>query len=166
MLWILLGTVSFVLLIACANVANLFLVRAESRQRELALRTALGASRGDVVQYFLTESLALSLLGGVVGTGLAAAALRGLVALSPDNIPRLSEVGLHPAVLVFTAGVSLLSGLFFGLIPVMRYRRPNLVSAINEGSLRASMGRETNLVRSALVVAQVDVGAHIANLLR
>jgi predicted permease len=156
-LWILLGTVSFVLLIACANVANLFLVRAESRQRELALRTALGASRGDVVQYFLTESLALSLLGGVVGTGLAAAALRGLVALSPDNIPRLSEVGLHPTVLVFTAGVSLLSGLLFGLIPVIRYRRPNLVSAINEGSLRASVGRETNLVRSALVVAQVTL---------
>ena len=156
-LWILLGTVSFVLLIACANVANLFLVRAESRQRELALRTALGASRGDVVQYFLTESLALSLLGGVLGTGLAAAALRGLVAFSPDNIPRLSEVGLHPAVLAFTAGVSLLSGLFFGLIPVIRYRRSNLVSAINEGSLRASVGRETNLVRSALVVAQVTL---------
>ena len=156
-LWILLGTVSFVLLIACANVANLFLVRAESRQRELALRTALGAGRGDVVQYFLTESIALSFLGGVLGTGLAAAALRGLVALSPDNIPRLSEVGLHPAVLLFTAGVSLLSGLFFGLIPVIRYRRPNLVSAINEGSFRASVGRETNLVRSALVVVQVTL---------
>ena len=154
-LWILLGTVSFVLLIACANVANLFLVRAESRQRELALRTALGASRGDVVQFFLTESLALAALGGVVGVGLASLGLRALIALSPDNIPRLSEVGLHPTVLAFTACVSLLAGLFFGLIPVLRYRRPNLVSAINEGTMRTSAGRDTNWIRSGLVVAQV-----------
>jgi putative ABC transport system permease protein len=154
-LWILLGTVGFVLLIACANVANLFLVRAEGRQRELALRTALGASRGDLVQYFLTEALALSLLGGIVGVGLAGLALRVLIGMSPDNIPRLAEVGLHPQVLAFTAVVSLVSGLFFGLIPVIRYRRPNIVGAINEGSLRASSGRETNLVRSALVVAQI-----------
>ncbi len=154
-LWILLGTVGFVLLIACANVANLFLVRAEGRQRELALRAALGASRGDIVQYFLTEAVALSLLGGIVGVGLAAAALRALVVLSSDNIPRLAEVGLHPQVLAFTAGVCLLSGLAFGLIPVIRYRRPNLVSAINEGSLRASAGRETHIVRSTLVVAQI-----------
>ena len=136
-------------------VVDLFLVRAESRQRELALRTALGATRGDLVRFFLSEATALAVLGGVVGTGLAAAALRGLVALSPDNIPRLSEVGLDPQVLLFTAFVSLASGLLFGLIPVIRYRRPNIVNAINEGSLRASVGRETHRARSALVVAQV-----------
>ncbi|MFQ5790946.1 MAG: ABC transporter permease, partial [Acidobacteriota bacterium] len=156
-LWILLGTVSVVLLIACANVANLFLVRAEGRQRELALRTALGASRGDVLQYFLAESVTLGLLGGVVGLGLAYAGLRGLIALSPGDIPRLGEVGLHPEVLLFTAGVSLLCGLLFGIIPVVRYRRGNLVSAINEGSLRASAGRETHRARSVLVVAQVSL---------
>ena len=154
-LWILLGTVGFVLLIACANVANLFLVRAEGRQRELALRTALGASRGDIVQFFLTEAVALSVLGGIVGVGLASLALKALVALSPDNVPRLAEVGLHPQVLAFTAVVSLLSGLLFGLIPAIRYRRPNLVSAIHDGSLRSSAGRETNIVRSTLVVAQI-----------
>ena len=154
-LWILLGTVGFVLLIACANVANLFLVRAEGRQREIALRAALGASRGDNVQFFLTESLALAVLGGVFGIGFAYLALRGLVALSPDNIPRLDEIGLHPEVLLFTAGLSLFSGVVFGLIPVLRYRRPNLVSAINAGSLRASAGRETHLVRGTLVVVQV-----------
>ena len=154
-LWILLGTVSFVLLIACANVANLFLVRAEGRQRELALRSALGASRGDTVQFFLTESLALAALGGIFGIGFAYLALRGLVALSPDNIPRLDEIGLHPEVLLFTAGLSLFSGVLFGLIPVLRYRRPNLVSAINEGSRSTSAGRETHLVRGTLVVVQV-----------
>lgn len=154
-LWILLGTVSFVLLIACANVANLFLVRAEGRQRELALRTALGASRGDVLQYFLTESVLLATLGGIAGTGLAYLGLRGLIAMSPDNIPRLGEVGLHPQVLLFTAMVSLLSGFVFGIIPVLRYRRPNILSAINEGSLRSSSGRETHRARNGLVVVQV-----------
>jgi predicted permease len=154
-LWTLLGAVMVVLLIACANLANLFLVRAEGRQRELALRTALGASRAAALQHFLTESLLLSTLGGIVGVAMAYAALRGLVALSPDTIPRLDEVGIHPAVLLFAGAVSLVSGILFGIIPVVRYRRPNLLGAINEGSLRASAGRETHRARSALVVAQV-----------
>jgi len=156
-LWTLLGAVMVVLLIACANVANLFLVRAEGRRRELALRTALGASRAAALQHFLTESLLLSTLGGILGVAMAYAILRGLVALSPDTIPRLDEVRLHPAVLLFAAAVSLLSGLLFGIIPVVRYRRPNLLGAINEGSLRASAGRETHRARSALVVAQIGL---------
>ena len=154
-LWILLGAVMVVLLIACANVANLFLVRAEGRQRELALRTALGASRGAVLQHFLTESLALSTLGGALGLLIAYATLHGLVALSPATLPRLDEVGLHPTVLLFAAAVSLLSGLFFGIIPVVRFRRSNLLGAINEGSRSTSAGRETHRARSALVVAQI-----------
>jgi predicted permease len=154
-LWLLLGTVGFVLLIACANVANLFLVRAEGRQRELGLRVALGADRSDLVRHFLLESLLLSVVAGIVGLGIAFAALEVLLAFSPESIPRLHEVGLHPAVLFFTAAVSVLAGLVFGLIPIVRYRRPNLARAIHEGSLRSSSGRETHFARSALVVAQV-----------
>ncbi|HSF18227.1 MAG TPA: ABC transporter permease [Vicinamibacteria bacterium] len=154
-LWVLLGTVSFVLLIACANVANLFLVRAEARQRELGLRVALGASRGDLFRHFLVESLMLAALGGVVGLGIAFGALKGLIAMSPESIPRLDEVGIQPAVLSFNTGVSLIAGIVFGLIPVIRYRRPNVTRAINEGSLRTSSGRDTHRARSALVVAQV-----------
>jgi putative ABC transport system permease protein len=154
-LWILLGTVSVVLLIACANVANLFLVRAEGRQRELGLRVALGANRLDLVRHFLTESLVLSTLAGILGLGIAFAALKALLAMSPESIPRIGEVGIHTPVVVFAAAVSVLAGLVFGLIPVVRYRRPNLVRAIQEGSLRASSGRQTHVVRSALVVTQV-----------
>ena len=105
-------------------VVDLFLVRAESRQRELALRTALGATRGDLVRFFLSEATALAVLGGVVGTGLAAAALRGLVALSPDNIPRLSEVGLDPT------GASLYRLRVAGLGPSLRaHSRDSLPAA-------------------------------------
>lgn len=154
-LWVLLGTVSVVLLIACANVANLFLVRAEGRQRELGLRVALGANRRDLVRHFLAESLVLAAMAGIVGLGIAFAALKALLAVSPESIPRLREVGLHPVVLLYAAAISLAAGLVFGLIPVVRYRRPNLVRAIQEGSLRTSSGRETHVVRSALVVAQV-----------
>ena len=154
-LWILLGSVGFVLLIACANVANLFLVRAEGRQRELALRTALGAGPWDVVYHFLSESLLLSLAGGAVGLGLAYAGIRALVALSPENIPRLEEIGIHGTALLFTLGISLLAGLLFGMIPVLRYRRPNLSGAINEGSLRSSSGRQTHRARNLLAVTQV-----------
>jgi putative ABC transport system permease protein len=154
-LWILLGTVGVVLVIACANVANLFLVRAEGRQRELGLRVALGASRRDLLRHFLAESLVLSALAGLVGLGIAFGAVRALLALSPEGIPRLNEVGIHMPVVVFAAAVSLLAGIVFGLIPVVRYRRPNLVRAIHEGSLRTSSGRETHLVRSALVVTQI-----------
>ncbi len=154
-LWILLGTVGVVLLIACANVANLFLVRAEGRQREIALRASLGAGFKDVAQQFLVESVTLAIIGGVVGLGLSRVLLRTILSLSPASIPRLSEVGLELEVLAFTAVASLAAGLFFGSIPVLRFRRPSLVGALNEGSLRSSSGRETHRARSVLVVAQV-----------
>jgi putative ABC transport system permease protein len=154
-LWILLGTVGFVLLIACANVANLFLVRAEGRRRDVALRTALGAGRGDLIRSFLTESIALSVLGGTLGLGLAYASVRVLVALSPENIPRLSEIGIDTTVLAFTGVLSVVAGLVFGAFPILRYRRQNVVVAINEGSTRSSVGREGHHIRNLLVVTQV-----------
>jgi predicted permease len=154
-LWLLLGTVGFVLLIAGANVANLFLVRAEGRRRELGLRVALGASRRDLLRHFLAESFVLALAAGIAGLGIAFAALRALISLSPQGIPRLDEVGFRPPVLLFTAAITLAAGFVFGLIPVVRYRRPNVVRAIQEGGQRTSSGRQTHLVRSALVIAQV-----------
>ena len=108
MLWILLGTVGFVLLIACANVANLFLVRAEGRQSELALRSALGASRGHLARGLLGESLALGLAAGVFGVGLAAAGIQLLVYLAPSGLPRLDEIGLMgPIAWLFTLAIAL-----------------------------------------------------------
>jgi len=154
-LWVLLGTVGFVLLIACANVANLFLVRAEARQREQALRSALGASRGDLVRQYLAESVTLSVGGGLLGLGLAAFGVRGLVAMAPVAVPRLSEVGIDGSVLAFTAAISVAAGLLFGLFPVLGYARRDLSGALKEGGRATTAGRERHRVRSALVVAQV-----------
>jgi predicted permease len=119
-LWILMGAVVVVLLVACANVANLFLVRADIRQREVALRRALGASRNSVAGFFLSESGMLALLGGVLGVGLAAASVRLLVTLGPQDLPRLNEVRIDGAVLGFAAALSALSALAFGSIPMLR----------------------------------------------
>ncbi|MCG6957726.1 MAG: ABC transporter permease [Gemmatimonadetes bacterium] len=154
-LWILLGTVGFVLLIACANVANLFLVRAEERQREQALRTALGASRRDMVRHYLTESVTLALGGGALGLILAWAGVRGLLALAPIDMPRASEIGIDGSVLAFTAVVSVVSGLVFGLFPVFGYARKDLSGALKEGGRASTGGRERHRARSTLVVAQV-----------
>jgi predicted permease len=154
-LWVLLGTVGFLLLIACANVANLFLVRAEARQKEIVIRTALGASRGDVVKYFLGESLGLALVGGLVGLGLAFIGIRVLTGGIPIPIPRLGEVGMHGMVLSFTAGVSILAGFVFGAVPIFRYASPNLVTSLKEGGRGSSTGRETHRARNLLVVSQV-----------
>lgn len=155
MLWVLLGTVGMVLLIACANVANLFLVRAEGRQQEFAIRTALGASWGRIARELLSESVALGLVGGVLGLGLAAAAIRVVVALGPEDLPRLDEIGLNPVVLLFTLGVSLLAGALFGLIPVLRFARPQLAATLKEGGRGSSDGRERHRARSVLVVGEV-----------
>jgi putative ABC transport system permease protein len=154
-LWVLLGTVGFVLLIACANVANLFLVRAEERQREQALRTALGATRRDMVRHYLTESVTLALGGGVLGLVLAWAGVRGLLALAPIDMPRASEIGIDGSVLAFTAVVSVLAGLFFGLFPVFGYARRDLSGALKEGGRASTGGRERHRARNGLVVAQV-----------
>ncbi len=153
-LWLLLGSVGCILLIACANVANLLLVRAESRQREVAVRTALGASRGQIARLFLSESLALSLLGGALGLALAAAGVRLLVSLRPEGIPRLEEIGIGGSVLAFTLAVSLLAGLLIGALAALFYGSPNLIPALKEGGRGGTAGRERHLVRNTLVVAE------------
>ena len=155
MLWILLGTVSMVLLIACANVANLFLVRAEARVREVAVRTALGAGRKEVAVQFLTESVLLGVVGGLLGAAMAWGGLRLLVSIAPGRLPRLEEIAMDPAVLLFTLGISVLAGLAFGLIPLARYGRPDLASALKEGGRGGSPGRERHRLRNGLVVGQV-----------
>jgi len=154
-LWIILSAVGFVLLIACANVANLFLVRAEGRQREVAVRTALGASGRDMARYFLTESLTLGLVGGIGGLLLAWAGTRALVAFGPENLPRVSEISMDLSAILFTLGISLLAGLLFGLVPVLKYRTPQMASGLKEGGRGGSAGKERHRVRNTLVVSQM-----------
>jgi putative ABC transport system permease protein len=154
-LWILMGTVGIVLFIACANVANLLLVRAEGRQQELAIRTALGASWSQIARELLFESATLGVMGGALGVGLAYGALRLLKATGPANLPRLDEIGVDPAVLLFAAVISLVAGLLFGLLPVFRYAGRNVDTALREGGRTASEGRQRHLARSTLVVVQV-----------
>ncbi len=154
MLWVLLGTVGMVLLIACANVANLYLVRAEDRQVEVAVRTAMGASRAALARDFLLESLTLGIVGGLCGLGLAFAGLRLLQYLGPQGLPRLDEIGLDAKVLLFTMGLSLLAGLLFGLVPVLKYGK-DLTGALKEGGRGGSAGKQRHRARNVLVVAQM-----------
>ena len=158
-LLVLLGAVSFVLLIACANVANLLLIRATARQRELATRSALGAGRGHIIRQLLTESLTISLAGGLLGLILGFLGVRLLLALSPGDIPRIgpdgSAVSLDGNVLLFTLGVSILTGILFGLFPAISSARMNLVTALKESSSQAGVGFRTGKVRSLLVISEV-----------
>jgi predicted permease len=158
-LWVLMGAVGFVLLIACANVANLMLVRATGRKRELATRAALGAGRGMIVRQLLTESLALALTGGFLGLVLGAVGVRLLLAIAPGGIPRIGEDGSAVTpdwhVLLFTLGVSVLTGILFGLAPAISASRPNLVAALNESSTRSGVGFRSGKLRSALVVSEM-----------
>jgi putative ABC transport system permease protein len=154
-LWVLLGTVGLVLLIACANVANLFLVRAEGRQQELAIHAALGASRSRIGWELLSESLMLGLLGGAVGLLLAEAGIRVLVAVAPQGLPRLDEIRIDPAVLGFTAALSVIAGLLFGLLPVLKLANPHLATALKEGGRASSDGRSRHRARNTLVVAEI-----------
>src|SRR5688572_7262316 len=154
-LWVIMGTLGLVLLIACANVANLLLVRAEARQHELAIRAALGAGWGRIARALLVESMTLGLLGGAVGLGLAYGALRVLVAKGPETLPRLRDIGIDPIVLVFTLGVSLLAGALFGVIPVLKYGGPRLATALRGVGRTFSDGRERHRARNTLVVTQV-----------
>jgi putative ABC transport system permease protein len=154
-LLVLLGAVAFMLLIACANIANLLLARAASRQKEIAIRTALGASRLRVLRLLLAESLMLSLAGGLLGLLLAFWGTDALMALAPDNIPRLSEVGVDDRVFGFTLAVSLVTGIFFGLIPAIHASKPDLNEALKEGS-RGAMGSSAGKrTRSVLVAVEV-----------
>ena len=156
-LWVLMGTIGLVLLIACANVANLLLVRAESRHQEMAIRAALGAGWRRIAGEMLLESLTLGVLGGALGLALAYAALRLLIAQGPATLPRLNEIGIDPLVLAFTLVVSLLAGLFFGLIPVIKYAGPRLSLTLRAGGRSMSQGRERHRARNVLVVAQVGL---------
>jgi putative ABC transport system permease protein len=153
-LWVLLGTVGIVLLIACANVANLFLVRSEGRQQEFALRAALGASRGRVARELLSESVALGLVSGVFGLALAALSLALLREIAPAGLPRLNEIGINPVVVLFTFGVSIVAGLLFGIIPVMKFGTPK-IAALKEGGRSASDGPSRHRTRNVLVVAEI-----------
>lgn len=154
-LWVILGTGAFVLVIACANVANLFLVRAESRGREFALRAALGAERADLAGLLLGESLLLAITGGALGLGLALVGVKGLLALAPAAIPRAGEISLNGDVLLFTLGVSVLVGLVFGSLPVLRRQPADLSAVLKEGGRSATVGHGRGRVRSALVVIQI-----------
>ncbi|HWZ31732.1 MAG TPA: ABC transporter permease [Bryobacteraceae bacterium] len=156
-LWVLMGTIGIVLLIACANVANLLLVRAEGRQQELAVRAALGAEWRDIARELLMESVALGLLGGIVGLGLAYGAVRALIAMAPKNLPRLSEISIDPLVMLFTLATALLTGLVFGTIPVIKYARPRIAGALRGSGRGASPSRERHRARGVLVVIQVGL---------
>jgi len=154
-LWVLMGTIGMVLLIACANVANLLLVRADGRQQELAIRAALGAGSRRIAGELMFESLALALVGGALGIGLAYEALRLLIWAAPVNLPRLEDISIDPLVLLFTFAISVVAGLLFGLIPVFKYVGPNLATALRSGGRSASQSRERHRARSTLVVVQV-----------
>jgi predicted permease len=154
-LWIVMATIGVVMLIACTNVANLLLVRADGRQQELAVRSALGAGRWRIARELLLESVTLGLLGGAVGVGVAYAGLRLLIAIGPENLPRLSEISLDGRSLAFTLILSVLSGLLFGFIPVLRYA-PSRQAVPLIGAMRtASTSHERQRGRNLLVVAQV-----------
>jgi putative ABC transport system permease protein len=154
-LWVLMGSIGVVLLIACANVANLLLVRAEGRQQELAIRSSLGANWTEIARDLLVESISLGVAGGIVGLGLAYAALRVLVSIAPASLPRLDEISIDPKVLLFTLALSLLAGLLFGLIPVLKYGTPSMASVLRAGGRSLSQSKERHRVRNTLVVLQV-----------
>jgi predicted permease len=154
MLWVLMATIGMVLLIACANVANLMLVRSESRRQEFAVRTALGARRGDIVREVLVESLALSLVGGALGVALAHAGLTLVIATAPTTLPRVEDISLDPRVMAFAIVVSLFSSMLFGALPALKHAAQHGAPIV--GAARgASTSRERQQMRNALVVVQV-----------
>jgi predicted permease len=154
-LLVLLGAVAFVLLIACANVANLLLARASTREKELAIRAALGAGRARLVRQLLTESLILGFAGGLLGLLLAYWGVGALRALAPANTPRMDEVHIDPVVLAFTFGVSLLTGLFFGLAPAWQVARTDLRETLNEAGRGTSAAGGSLNLRASLVVSEL-----------
>ena len=154
-LLVLLGAVGFVLLIACANVANLMLARAAARHKEVAIRTALGADRWSLARQLLTESVLLSVIGGGVGLMIASLSIRGLVALNPGNVPGIKDVVIDTRVVVFTLAISVATGVLFGLIPALQSSRENLHVTLKEGGRSGTADRGGQLVRRVLVVSEV-----------
>jgi len=154
-LWVLMGTIGLVLLIACANVANLLLVRVESRHLELNIRAALGATTGRIAYELLFESLAIAILGGISGLALAFGALRVLVAIAPAGLPRIAQIGIDAPVLLFAIAISLFTGLLFGSAPALKYAGSHFATNLRDGGRAMSVSRERHRARHTLVVVQV-----------
>lgn len=154
-MWLLMGAVGFLLLISCANVANLLLVRGDARVREMALRTAIGAAPDRLVRQLLTESVVLAVIGAMLGLGLAAAGLRVLIALDPTSLPPLAPVALDLTVVLFTLVLGVVTTIVFGLAPALRTLRMNLVDSLREGTQQATVSGSRQRMRSLLVVAEV-----------
>jgi predicted permease len=155
LLWVVMGTIGLVMLIACANVTNLLLVRVEARRQELAVRTALGAGRARIIRSLLVESVMLGVMGGVVGVGLAYAGVRFLIAVGPSNLPRIHEIAIDARTLAFTFVLSVLSGLLFGFIPALKYAGAGGGAALQGAERTMSVSRERHRARNLLVVGQV-----------
>jgi len=156
-LWVLMGSIAMVLLIACANVANLLLVRVDGRRQELAIRAALGAGWGRIAMELLFESVVLGLLGSLLGLALAFAALQVLVALAPTGLPRIHEIGIDLPVLLFTFAIAMFSSLLFGSIPIFKYAGAHLNTGLREGGRALSQSRQQHRARNVLVVVQVGL---------
>jgi len=156
-LWVLMGGIGLVLLIACANVASLLLVRVEGRQQELAIRAALGGSPGRIASGLLLESLVLAVIGGALGLLFAYGGLRVLIALAPSDLPRLNDIGIDGPVLLFTLGVTIVAGLLFGSMPALRYVGVRVATGLRDTGRSASASRERHRARNALVVIQVGL---------
>jgi predicted permease len=154
-LWVLMGTIGIVLLIACANVANLLLVRVEARHLELNIRAALGATTGRIAYELLLESLTVAILGGAAGLALAFGALRLLVAIAPAALPRVAQIGIDAPVLLFAIAISLFTGLLFGSVPALKYAGSRLATNLRDGGRAMSVSRERHRARHTLVVVQV-----------
>lgn len=155
LLWVVMGTIGLVMLIACANVTNLLLVRVESRQQELAVRSALGAGRARIVRGLLVESVMLGILGGMIGVVLAYVGVRMLLTVGPANLPRLTEISVDARTLIFTFLISIFCGLLFGLIPALKYAGPKTSLALQSAGRTISISRDRHRARNLLVVGQV-----------
>jgi predicted permease len=156
-LWVLMGSIAMVLLIACANVANLLLVRVDGRRQELAIRAALGAGWGRIAMELMFESVVLGLLGSLLGLALAFGALQVLVALAPTGLPRIHEIGIDLPVLLFTFAIAMFSSLLFGSIPIFKYAGAHLNTGLREGGRALSQSRQQHRARNVLVVVQVGL---------
>lgn len=156
-LWVIMATIGMVLLIACANVANLLLVRTDGRNQELAIRAALGAGRGRIARDMLVESILLAVIGGILGIGFAVGVLRLVLKLSPVRMPRFETIGVDGTALLFTLAITLAAGLACGAIPVLKYAGRRLSQTVRGGGRGLSAGRERNLTRNGLTAIQVSL---------